>query len=258
MDPLKSLQTTVKQYTPDMTTILGPKYDYSAELKTPGDIGVDFGDGSWGGIKRAAAGVSYYSDVIAFGETTGFAKGNGLTMNPLGLKFFIKSGGTCSNGQDMYQYIDTTPHGLPGRLGAEIEKAPPDGLFGAHLRGLAPGMFEDAAKALNPAPMFNAVMNSGYARCRKVTLPVGDPQGNIKSSVTGEQWIDPSKENITYRNGKPHASHWIFESWVTAEQYQKDKKVEGFRSEIAGKDKILAGVLFDALFVGLVAFTSHK
>jgi hypothetical protein len=252
MDALKNLQKNVTQYTPNMKTILGPNYDYSAELKTPGDIGVNFGDGSWGGIKGAAAGVTYYSDAIGFGETTGFAKGNGLTMNPLGLKFFIKSGATCSNGQDMYQYIDTTPRGLPGRLGAEIEKAPPDGLFGARLRGLAPGIFEDAAKALNPLPMFNAVMNSGYARCRKVTLPVGDPQGNIKSPVTGEQWIDGA---VTYQNGKPHASHWIFESWVSADQYKKDKKVEGFRSGIAEKDRILAGVLFAALFVGLAAFT---
>jgi hypothetical protein len=194
-------------------------------------------------------GVNYYSDVIAFGETTGFAKGNGLTMNPLGLRYFMTSGATCSNGQDMYQYVNTIPQGLPGRLGNEIQET-----LGVKLRGLAPGMFEDAAKALNPMPMFNAMTNSGYARCRKVTLPVGDPEGRIQSPVTGEWWIDPSKEALTYPNGKPHASHWIFNSWVSADEYAADKKVEGFRDGL-GQSKVIAGALFAALFVGLTVFT---
>ena len=253
MDALKQFQTKVTQYTPDMTTILGPKYDYSAEIKTPGDIGVHFGDGSWNGITGAVAGVAYYSDTIGYGEATGLAKGRGLTQEPLGIRYFIKSGATCSNGQDMYQYADTIPHGLPGRLGAEIQNT-----LGAKLRGLAPGMFEDAAKALNPMPMFNSMMNSGYARCRKVMLPVGDPEGNIQSPSTGEVWIDTAKERITYPNGKPHASHWIFDSWVTAEQYAKDRKVEGFRSSGVGQSKVLAGALFAALFIGLVTFTARK
>ena len=252
MDALQQLQTKVTQYTPNMTTILGPKYDYSAELPTPKSVGVNFGDGSWGGIKGAMAGVDYYSDVIGFGETTGFAKGNGLTMNPLGIRYFINSGSTCSNGQDMYQYVNTIPQGLPGRLGREIQET-----LKVKLRGLAPGMFEDAAKALNPAPMFNAMVNSGYARCRKVSLPVGDPEGRIQSPVTGELWIDPSKEALTYPNGKPHASHWIFNSWVSAEEYAADKKVEGFRGGL-GQSQVIAGALFAALFIGLVAFTSRK
>ena len=248
MDFVDKLKAEVKQYTPDMTTILGPKYDYSAEIPTPKSVGVNFGDGSWNGIKGAMAGVDYYSDTIGFGETTGFAKGAGLTQEPLGIRYFMTSGATCSNGQDMYQYVDTIPHGIPGRLGNEIQET-----LGVKLRGLAPGMFEDAAKALNPAPMFNAMVNSGYARCRKVTLPIGDPEGRIQSPVTGEWWIDPSKENITYPNGKPHASHWIFNSWVTADEYAADKKVEGFRDNTGSK--ILAGALFAALFVGLTVFT---
>ena len=252
MEALQQLQTKVTQYTPNMTTILGPKYDYSAELPTPKSVGVNFGDGSWGGIKGAMAGVDYYSDVIGFGEKTGFAKGNiSQAMNPLGVRYFITSGATCSNGQDMYQYVDTIPHGIPGRLGDEIEKT-----LHVRLRGLAPGMFEDAAKALNPAPMFNAMVNSGYARCRKVTLPVGDLEGRIQSSATGEQWIDPSKEDLIYINEKPYASHWLFDSWVSAEEYATDKKVEGFRGDTGSK--ILAGALFAALFVGLTVFTAVR
>jgi len=229
MNALENLKSEVAQYTPDMTTILGPTYDYSAELPTPKKVGVNWGDGSFSGIEGAGAGSEYYVDTIAFGQTTGLAANpaRNLSMYPLGLRFFIKSGATCSNGQDMYQYVNTIPTGIPGRLGIELAKPPPDGL-GAQFRGLAPGIIQDALKGLDPMPMFNAVMNSGYARCRKITLPVGDGEGNIQSQKTGVWWIDPSKEILTYPNGKPHASHWIFDSWVTADEYAADPKVEGF------------------------------
>jgi hypothetical protein len=62
---------------------------------------------------------------------------------------------------------------------------------------------------------------------------------------------------LTYPDGKPHASHWIFDSWVSAEDYASDGKVEGFRGGV-GQSKVLAGALFAALFVGLVAFTARK
>jgi len=237
--------------------MLGPKYDYSAELKTPGDIGVHFGDGSWGGITGAMAGADYYSDVIGYGEATGFARGHGLNQTPLGVRYFIKSSNTCSNGQDMWQYISTVPTGIPGRLGREIAKPPPDGL-GVNLRGLAPGMFQDAAKALDPTPMFNSMMGTGFARCRKVSLPVGDMNGQIRSKTTGEWWIDPSKEPVTYEGGQPHVAHWIFDSWISADQYDKDRKVEGFASPKENQSRLLAGLLFAGLFVGLIAMTSGR
>ena len=103
MDALQNLKSEVAQYTPDMTTILGPTYEYSAELPTPKKIGVNWGDGSFNGISGAGAGSEYYVDTIAFGQTTGLAADpqRNLSMYPLGLRFFIKSGATCSNGQDM-------------------------------------------------------------------------------------------------------------------------------------------------------------
>jgi len=254
MSALQNIQKTVTQYTPNMTSIMGPKYDYAAQLPTPGDVGVRPGDGSWSGIQGAMGGVDYYSDTIGFGENHGFAKDLCASQNPLGLKFFLNTGIPCSNGQDMYEYINTIPKDLPGRLGAEIQNT-----LHVRLRGLAPGIFQDAASALDPAPMFNSVMNSGFARCRKVTLPVGDANGKIQSQVTGEWWIDPSKEQVTYDgNGNPQVSHWIFDSWINANEYNSDAKVEGFRSGGGTGSKLLAGTLFAALFVGLVAFTARR
>ena len=267
-----------------MEDVLGPTYDYSSEIKTPGDIGVRMGDGSWGGITRAAAGVDYYSSVIGYGESTGMAldgDGNpksGMEQHPMGLRYFIKSGGQCSNGADIYQYVNTIPSGLPGRLGKEIEDT-----LGVHLRGLAPGIFEDAAKALNPAPMFNAVTNSGFVACRKVSLPVGDANGNIMSAVAKDKtwWIDPSRDRVTTGpDGKPQVAHWIFDRWVSEEEYNATPKIysvkdangnviENFQSTPSlpfgphgmsqtGTAPLAAGVLFAALFAGLAAFSALR
>lgn len=239
-----------------MESILGPTYDYSEEIPTPKHVGVNFGDGSLDGIMGAAAGVDYYTSTVAFGESINEAKDRGYNQQPLGLRFFLNTGIKCSNKQDMYQYISTVPPGFTGHFGDEMLK-----FFSVNVRGLAPGIFHDAGKALDVTPMFNSLANSGLAKCRKVSLPVGDLNGNIQSPKTGKWWIDPSKEKLTYEGGRPHASHWIFDSWLTPEQYDADQKaagpVEGFRNGDTGS-KILAGVLFAALFAGLVAFTARR
>jgi hypothetical protein len=267
----------VQNFKPSLSEILGPTYDYSSEIRTPGDIGVQFGNGSWDGINNAAAGVDYYSSTLGYGESAGMAKERPkMSQHPLGLRYFIKTGVSCSNGADMYQYVNTIPSGLRGRLGQEIETT-----LGVHLRGLAPGTFEDAAKALNPMPMFNAVMNSGYAKCRKVSLPVGDIDGNIVSRKGKKTnwWIDP----LTVTNGpdgKPQVSHWIFDSWVSAEEYNSARKdypkkdargniLESFQSppplplapQGVGQPAnahIIAGVLFATLFAGLLVFDTLR
>ena len=239
-----------------MESILGPTYDYSAEIPTPKKVGAVLGDGSLDGIMGAAAAVDYYAGTVAFGESINEATARGYNQQPHGLRFFLDTGVKCSNKQNMYQYINTIPPGFSGHFGDEMVK-----FFTVNVRGLAPGIFHDAGKAMDVTPMFNTMMNSGLAKCRKVSLPVGDLNGNIQSPKTGKWWIDPSKEKLTYIGGKPHASHWIFDSWITQNQYDADQKaagpVEGFLSGEKGS-KILAGVLFAALFAGLVVFTSRK
>jgi hypothetical protein len=96
---------------------------------------------------RAVGGINYYTDAIGFGEATGIARQQGLNQQPLGIQYFIKTGQTCSNGADMYEHISTIPSGLPGRVGKEVKRT-----LGVDMRGLAPGIMEDAASALNPLP----------------------------------------------------------------------------------------------------------
>ena len=127
---------------------LGPYYDFSNELQYPSEIGIrrdgDIFSGPWQ-IIRNAEGMKYYVDSMAFGSRSG---GLGIPQSPLGLNYFFKTGLSCSNGADMYQYMSTVSTGLPGGMGAGLQKT-----LGANLQGLAPGVLQDSYEGLNPTPM---------------------------------------------------------------------------------------------------------
>ena len=253
-------------YLPDMSEFIGPTYDYSGELKAPNELGIRMGDGSSKGIFRAAAGVDYYAGALGYGKSVGLSKRIRKMKNqaPMGLNFFLKTGGTCSNGANMYEYVSTVPVGIPGPLGDKLAKE----MKGIRLQGLAPGIVNDAADALNPAPFFNAVIGSGFPKCKQVTLPVGDYKGKLKSSREAKPWIDSKKQKIIKKKRKPHEKHWVFDRWISADEYNKEAKVypkknkkgriiEDFQSRIQGS-QVMAGVLFATLFLGIVAFTTTR
>jgi len=264
--------TAVMNYLPDASAFIGPTYDYSGEMKAPSELGINMGDGSIDGITRAAAGVDYYASALGYGQSVGLS--DNMSQYPMGLNFFLKvadpkMGAACSNGASMYEYISTIPTGIPGPLGDTLAKE----MGGIRLQGLAPGIVNDAADALNPAPFFSAAIGSGYPQCKQMTASVGDYQGNLKSknaNVT-RPWIDPAKEKLTKgADGKYYATHWVFDKWVSADDYNKTKKtypkkdakgnvIEDFRSSTpVGGSRVAAGVLFAALFIGLVAFTAGR
>ena len=245
--------------------MLGPTYSYADELATPSELGIGR-DGSFDGILRAVAGVNYYTDAIGFGESTMLAKDRGLVNRPLGIKYFINTGATCSNGADMYEYINTVPNGLKGRVGDEVKRA-----LGVDMRGLAPGIMEDAASALNPVPYFQAAMGSGYGRCKKVTMPVGDTAGAVQSRYTkgsdGQlaKWVEGPYKLI---GGKPNQTRWVFDSYISQEEYDAAPKTEkagvvpeteGFSNSNSNSNSNLsAGLLFAALFMGIIAYVKTK
>lgn len=243
----------------DTGGLLGPKYSFADELKVPSELGVG-PNGSIGGIMRAVQGINYYVDAIGFGQATMMNKEDEtFKQRPMGIRYFIKTGKTCDNGADMYEYISSVPSGLPGRVGNEIQKT-----LGVEFKGLAPGIIEDAAGALNPMPMFKAVTGSSYIKCKKVTRPVGDMEGRIQSrSDPSNVWITEDYKNI---NGVPHQTRWVQDSYVDMEQYDAAPKTEqagtlpatgdfpteGFRNPV--NSHIAAGALFAALMFGLIIF----
>jgi len=248
---------------------MGPSYSYADELPTPAEIGVRSG-GDVGAIMDAAAGVNYYVDAIGFGQKTMF---NSRDLAPLGVRYFMNTGSTCSNGASMYDYIDTIPKG--NLLGARVDKGLQDmGL--PRMRGLAPGIMEDARDALNPMPLLRAAIGSGYPQCKLVQLPVGDAYGRLSSpSDANNVWV---KGPVVMINGAPHQNKWIQDTdskgnkvfldrdaWERAPKtyYPDGTPIEGFQNGPAFWEeyidkKTAAGLLLAGLAVAFATYAAHK
>ncbi len=188
---------------PSGIQFFGSPYKPADAMKTPPQIGVSVGD-SMGDVINAVKGVGFYSDQIGFGApSTGLTQG--MPLAPLGVNYFMKTGLTCSNGAEMWQYVQGITQG--NALGQEVANVMSEmGL--PPLKGLAPGMLEDAENALNPAPLLNALFGSGYPQCKQITQPVGDSYGNIADPTTGESWIADPQTAVQSGNG------WVQTRWV--------------------------------------------
>jgi len=189
--------------TPSGIGFFGSPYSPAAAMLTPGQIGVKVGD-SMDSVVSAVKGVGFYTDQIGFGAPS-TALTEGMPLQPLGINYFIKTGMACSNGADMWQYIQGITQG--NALGEGTKRAMEEmGL--PPLKGLAPGMIEDAENALNPAPLMNAMFGSGYPQCKQVTLPIGDAYGRIEDPVTGEDWIGDRSNIKNTANGRVQ-TRWV-------------------------------------------------
>jgi len=208
---------------------LGPQYNPADEMLPPASIGVRRG-GDLGDVIGAVKGVIYYGDMMGFGEaSSGFTRGM-PGLKPLGVNYFVNSGLTCSNGASMWEYVQTIPTG--SALGQKVKQAL-RGVGLPQLRGMAPGILEDAQSALDPFPVINAVTGSGYPQCRLVKKKVGDFDGKIYN-VDGVLLVDPVGL-IGDGNGPYYQEKWIQDREVTGkprpgenedEQYARSDPVE--------------------------------
>ena len=204
--------------------LMGPSYDYSGELPVPGNIGVHKGD-SLDSVINAVRGAAYYSDMIGFGESSSSLT-QGMPLFAMGVNYFTKTGATCSNGAEMWTYVNGTPTG--DSMGKATKKALQSaGLPG--LRGLAPGIMEDAQAALNPMPVVNTVLGTGYARCKQVTMPIGDHKGALSSSE-GDVWIKDAGD-VNRSSGRPQQTKWVLDTWISQDDYKNEFKNKSFCSD---------------------------
>lgn len=208
-----------KQILPTATAkgpgFLGPDYNPADEMLAPAQIGVRRGD-NLSDVINAAKGIGYYTDMIGFGEaSSAFTKGM-PGLKPLGVNYFLKTGLTCSNGAEMWEYVSTVPDGsaLGDRLKTSMREM---GL--PQLRGMGPGIIEDAKSALNPMPVLNAVMGSGYPQCKLVRYPVGDFDGKI-TNADGNLIVDP--DGLIESGGR-----FFQEKWVQARAKAKRNRRSG-------------------------------
>ncbi len=178
----------------------GPQYSFADNIPLPGQIGVR-NESSIGAIIDAVAGINFYVDTIAFGGRTFFDEQD---TKPMGLRYFLNSGTRCSNGATMSEYMDGVPKG--DLLGDHVAEAlASSGLPG--LKGLAPGILENARDAMDPRPIFDAVAGTGYSVCQQVMCPVGDTNGLTQNAQNAAQpyILDP----VQYVNGMPYQTRWV-------------------------------------------------
>lgn len=243
---------------------LGSPYSPADAMLTPPQIGVTVGD-SMSDVMNAVKGVAFYADQIGFGApSSGFTQG--MPLKPLGVNYFTKTGASCSNGADMYSYFQGITQG--DALGSHLKDVmaqmglPP-------LQGLAPGMIEDAESALNPQPLLNALFGLGYARCKQVTLPVGDAYGRIQGD-DGQYWIDQPDTATKKSDGLYYQTRWIQETDaqgnpinITKDEWDADPKTynpdgtpikgsasEGFVNKITSTPAIITAGLLCLLAYG--------
>jgi hypothetical protein len=222
--------------------LLGPDYDINDNIPTPSEIGVKRGS-SLGDVVGAMKGMAYYVDTIGFGESsTNFSKGLAKPVQKFGINYFMPTGARCSNGADMWMYVETIPKG--DALGKNAQRAMQQ-LGMPALRGLAPGIIEDAKSALDPRPMFGAVFGSGYPKCEFREEKVGDPNGAIQSKE-GKSYVY-DKQSVYFRGGNPYQKKWVQAMeknnpiMLTRDQYLADQKTQNRDGSSIEQNKITEG-----------------
>ena len=238
---------------PNGLGFFGSPYNPADALPTPLSIGVR-DDDTLSSVIDAVKGVAYYTDAIGFGESTNVLS-RGMGLKPLGVNYFMNTGQTCSNGATMYQYFEGIPTG--NALGGKIGKAMAEQKLA--LKGLVPGMMEDVQGALNPMPLLNAMLGSGYPQCKQVTRQVGDTRGRIADPETKVPWIDDPKTAFKQKDGLFYQKRWILDTdkygmgkTLTKEQYDKTKKTMNPNGTPKFKEKFTTSMLTTASSAAVV------
>jgi hypothetical protein len=194
----------------------GPDYNIADQMPAPGLIGVKRDD-TLTSVFSAIKGVAYYTDMIGFGESSTFFT-SGMPVIPLGVNYFMKTGQTCSNGANMYSYVEGIPRG--DALGKTATKVLKDmGL--PSLKGTAPGVIEDTKEATNPMPVINALFGGAYPVCEQITRPVGDYTGSIYN-IDGKKIINGDMKYGD--NGKFYQTRWVQSRTVNKKEYDCTSK----------------------------------
>lgn len=196
----------------DAASFQAPKYDFSDALPTPRQIGVRR-DNTLGSVMQAVRGSAYYLDMIGFGEPMFPGMTGGMGQFPMGINYFVPTGLTCSNGVQMWEYIEGIPKG--DVFGAKVGQALNEMGFPA-LKGLAPGILEDSKAALNPTGMVRAAVGKIYPKCKlSNNLRVGDAK-NDASMIKG------AKDSV---GGIPTQKKWVLDTYIAQDVFDKTPKI---------------------------------
>ena len=149
---------------------LGPDYPYYKYIKTPSEIGMS-SKGSLSVLGKDIDGLIAYVELLVSGGGKASATGK-----PLGNKFFLKTGGKCTDKAsqqevDRYIYINNVPQGNIPFISSGV------GVNFSEFRGLIPGTISNL-NAFNPMLMFQAFLAGSKPDCQELTMETIDIYNN--------------------------------------------------------------------------------
>ena len=158
--------------------LLGPDYLYWKRILKPSDMGMS-DDGNLDTLANNIGGLINYVEVMVTG------KGGSTTGGPLGDKFFLKTGGQCTDVAskklvDRYIYVNNIPSGNIPFISSGL-----GGTDFTEFEGLIPGTLGDLAK-LNPLNLFKSFMMGENPPCMSVTLDTVTPVTDANLNDTGQ------------------------------------------------------------------------
>ena len=151
-------------------SLLGPDYPYYKYIKAPSDIGMS-DKGSLKQMGKNIDGLIDYVEVLVSGKSKASTTGQ-----PLGNKFFLKTGGKCMDTSteqevDRYIYINNVPMGNIPFLSSGV------GVNFSEFRGLIPGTISNL-NAFNPMALMRGFLEGSKPDCQEITMQTIDIYNN--------------------------------------------------------------------------------
>ena len=174
--------------------LLGPDYLYWKRILKPSDMGMS-ADGNFGALTNDVNGLINYVEVLVTGNA------GSTTGGPLGDKFFLKTGGQCTDvasGKkvDRYIYIDNVPNGNIPFISSGL-----GGTDFTEFEGLIPGLLGDLGK-LNPLNLFKSFMMGDNPDCMSVTLQTIVPVADADLNDTGKDNVGNETQYVAVADVK--------------------------------------------------------
>jgi len=204
---------------------IGPDYPYYKYIKTPSEIGMS-GSGSLSQLGKDIDGLINYVELLVSGGGKASATGQ-----PLGNKFFLKTGGKCKDkatGQDVdrYIYINNVPVGNIPFISSGV------GVNFSEFKGLIPGTISNL-NALNPMEIFQSFLEGSKPDCQELTMETIDIYNNKSTESHFVTLIDienmdpcifPNKKNPITQNKCREAYTNLNENSNSCKTYYKMQK----------------------------------
>jgi hypothetical protein len=147
---------------------MGPDYPYYKYIKSPSGIGMS-DKGTLSQMGKNIDGLIEYVNLLVSGKSKASSTGQ-----PLGNKFFLKTGGKCMNKDqevDRYIYINNVPAGNIPFISSGM------GVNFSEFRGLIPGTISNL-NAFNPMTMLQSFMAGSKPDCQEIVMETIDTYNN--------------------------------------------------------------------------------